>query len=169
MIVMIVMIVMMTIVTILPATQLRKVRGCFQGDCDDDDNDDVGNHCDSGNGCQCCCFSLTLKINSGPKRPETFAPRVPFIFQLTDHRSRCQRDKKVLQQEEKRQVAFTHIRFFSNIPFVRKTQRKEDPKRRSLIGTSQFQQEQNWKVRFFKDNFVSIREPVKNVLADFFR
>ena len=49
MIVMIVMIVIMTTVTILPATQLRKVRGCFQGDCDDDDNDDVGNHCDSGN------------------------------------------------------------------------------------------------------------------------
>ena len=44
------MIVVMTIVTILPARQLRKVRGCFQGDCDDDDNDDVGNHCDSGNG-----------------------------------------------------------------------------------------------------------------------
>ena len=50
MIVMIVMIVMMTIVTILPARQPRKVSGCFQGGCDDDENDDVGNHCDSGNG-----------------------------------------------------------------------------------------------------------------------
>ena len=45
---MIVMIVM--IVMILPARQLRKVRGCFQGDCDDDENDDVSNHCDNGNG-----------------------------------------------------------------------------------------------------------------------